>query len=132
MTPKQKADKWFSIFIRLRDADENGLCRCITCPRIAEPKKMDCGHFIKRQYLTTRYNERNCHAQCKHCNAFEQGKNEVYAREISKRYGEQTLNLLYVEKTKMKRMTRWDYEQIAEVYKTLAAQLSKEKKIPLW
>ena len=77
----------FSIFIRLRDANEDGMCTCITCGRMNHWKKMDCGHGIGRQHWATRYNEKNNHAQCKPCNGFEGGKREVYKIEVDKRYG---------------------------------------------
>ena len=40
--------KWFSIYIRLRDSDENGYGKCFTCGKIIFWKKGDCGHGIGR------------------------------------------------------------------------------------
>ena len=62
------ADSWFSKFIRLRDADENGIIRCISCGKPVFWKQSDAGHFIKRQHKATRFNEKNANAQCKECN----------------------------------------------------------------
>src|SRR5687767_4246038 len=66
--------KVFSEYIRLRDSDDKGFCKCFTCPNIRFWNKGDCGHGIPRQYKSTKFNERNNHFQCKHCNGFEGGK----------------------------------------------------------
>ena len=58
-----KADKWFSIYIRLRDANNEGICSCITCGKMFLWKNVDCGHYVKRQFQGTRFNEKNSHAQ---------------------------------------------------------------------
>jgi hypothetical protein len=86
--------KVFSEYIRLRDSDDNGNCRCFTCGLIRPWKQMDCGHGIGRQHWATRYNEKNNHAQCKKCNGFEGGKREVYKERVNKLYGPQTWDLL--------------------------------------
>src|ERR1035441_10313512 len=89
-----KADKWFSIFIRLRDSDENGNVKCCTCQITRNWKQLDCGHWIKRQHQTTRFNEYNCSGQCKGCNAFEQGRPIEHEKFIIKKYGERIRNIL--------------------------------------
>lgn len=77
----------FSVFIRLRDSDHQGVCKCFTCGRINHWTKMDCGHGIPRQHKATKFNEQNNHAQCKHCNGFEGGRREVYKERMDKIYG---------------------------------------------
>lgn len=84
----------FSIYIRLRDSNENGYCTCITCPAIRYYKNMDCGHGIPRQHMATKYAEKNNHAQCKKCNGFEGGKREKYKEAIDKKYGPGTWDFL--------------------------------------
>lgn len=65
---KRKAWDVFSKWIRQRDADENGFCKCCTCPEIRHWKGMDAGHFKSRIYENTLFDEQNVHAQCKGCN----------------------------------------------------------------
>lgn len=91
---KKEADTVFSRYIRLRDMDENGLCHCVTCGRVGTPKEMDCGHYQKRQHMATRYDERNCHAQCKRCNNWEQGAQDLHAIAIDTLYGDGTATML--------------------------------------
>lgn len=78
----------FSLFIRLRDSNENGFCKCFTCGGIRYFRNTDCGHGIKRQHMATKYHEQNNHAQCKICNGpFGGGKTKEYRAEMDKRYG---------------------------------------------
>jgi len=69
-----KLDTTFSIFIRMRDVDENGFVKCCTCPTVRHWKEMDAGHFVLRKHLATRWRESNCHAQCQECNRHESGE----------------------------------------------------------
>jgi len=45
---KSTADVWFSIYIRLRDAQYGGHVQCCTCGGVDFWKNMTCGHFQKR------------------------------------------------------------------------------------
>jgi len=69
---KKEADKWFSLYIRTRDALRTTWTitkwKCITCDKINEIKKMDCWHFISRGYTPVRWYQYNAHLQCKFCN----------------------------------------------------------------
>ena len=62
---KAKLDKEFSLFIRLRDAMPNGYFRCISCGQIKPFGQADCGHYFSRTHLATRFDENNCHAECR-------------------------------------------------------------------
>lgn len=95
---KKFLDDVFSLYIRLRDTDIDGYGMCITCYKINHFKKMDCGHYVKRQYSATRYEEMNCALQCKRCNAFEQGMDRVFAKNIDKRYGKYSADGLELKK----------------------------------
>ena len=64
----KKLDTIFSQFVRLRDTDDNGYGRCITCGETFHYDNLECGHFRSRRNLTTRWMEENAHAQCFECN----------------------------------------------------------------
>lgn len=125
----KQADKWFSLYVRLRDSDENGIGACITCGRRKHYKLMDCGHYIKRQFKSCRFNERNCNLQCKYCNAFLQGDNEEYAKAIEKKWGKSALQMLHVKYLTDKRTPTkyYDFElqAIAEHYKGAVNEIIK-------
>ena len=70
----KRADRAFSYFIRQRDANEAGVCRCISCGAMFHWVAMDNGHFVGRSNQRLRYDEENCHAQCKTCNTIDCGK----------------------------------------------------------
>jgi len=97
-TLKNKLDKVFSVYIRTRDSifttqtTEGFLC--ITCGRYIPINKGDCGHFNKRQHMKTRWEEKNCHAQCKGCNNFEQGAQHKHGKVIDRLYGAGTADML--------------------------------------
>ena len=69
-----KLDKFYHRYIRLRDTDENGIGKCITCDVTLEFKKGQCGHFMGRENKSTRWNEDNAKLQCSRCNAWGQGQ----------------------------------------------------------
>jgi hypothetical protein len=107
----------FSQFIRQRDADENGYCKCFTCGLIRHWKQMDCGHGIGRQHWGTRYSEKNNHAQCKKCNGFEGGKREVYKVEVDKRYGNGTWDLLELASKQRRKISQFEIDALEKYYK---------------
>jgi hypothetical protein len=78
MNYKDKLDRIFSQYIRLRDADQNGYIRCISCGKIVLWKEADNGHFINRKHMSLRFSETNCNAQCRSCNRFDEGNMTGY------------------------------------------------------
>ena len=82
MQLRKDLDAIFSRVIRLSFADENGNVQCYTCPRKDHYKKMQNGHFVPRQYLATRYDERNCRPQCYACNMLLNGQPSTFARKL--------------------------------------------------
>lgn len=121
------ADNWFSKFIRLRDADENGFIRCISCGRVVFWKDADCGHFIKRQHMALRFNEQNCAAQDKRCNCFEQGNDIGFAEGLDKRYGPGTADKLRAMKNNTLHLSKFELSVIADHYRDEVMKLRKEK-----
>ena len=75
----KKLDAVFSKYIRLRDADQEGYCRCATCGEKTHWTKIQAGHFISRKHYATRWDERNVHAQCVACNVFRYGEQYKYS-----------------------------------------------------
>lgn len=119
----------FSLYIRLRDADENGICRCFTCGAYRHYKKIDCGHGIPRQHKATKYHHWNNHAQCKHCNGFEGGMRESYKVAMDMRYGKGTWDkLLILSKSEFK-LGPFERLILYEHYKNQVEKLKKEKGI---
>ena len=121
---KKDLDKIFSLYIRLRDCgySEGGndypeFAKCITCNNVRHWKKADAGHYIKRQHLATRWDEKNVNLQCKHCNYAEQGANEIYKVKIDEKWGEGTAEMLEIKKHNKVKMTKFWYEHLIKEYK---------------
>jgi hypothetical protein len=81
------ADKVFSKYIRVKEADAYGMCVCVTCGKRAKWNDgMDAGHYADRGRWATRFNDKNVHPQCVSCNRFK-NKMPEYAQYMIKRYG---------------------------------------------
>lgn len=76
-------DLVYSHYIRLKSADEDGRCKCVTCGYEDDWKVLQCGHFIPRQHFYTRYLEINTHPQCKVCNEYKKGNMVIYANYLN-------------------------------------------------
>ena len=128
---KKELDKWFSLFIRLRESEE-GLCQCFTCGKVGHYKSggMQNGHFQSRRFMATRFSEDgNCEVQCQKCNIWEQGMQYRFAMNLDAKYGEGTAQELeYLARTTVK-FTRVDYEEKIGYYKEAVKNLKKEKGI---
>ena len=105
---KKKLDAVFSKVIRYRDKGQ-----CFTCPKKDNPKYMQCGHFNPRQYLTTRWDERNCNCQCYACNMLYGGNPATYAVRLESKYGKGIVDELERERWKpVKLSIGWYLEKI--------------------
>jgi len=117
-----RLDRAFSRYIRMKAADENGLCECVTCGARKHYKQMHCGHFIKRQHMSVRFDEVNCGAQCVKCNLYNGGCQDMYATYILKTHGEKVLLDLMDKKKEVKKWTRAELEDLIDKYEALAAR----------
>lgn len=72
----------FSRYIRLKDADLYGNVKCISCPKTGNWKLFDCGHFIPRAHMYTRFSEANCRTQCETCNRRKDGNLPEFAKAL--------------------------------------------------
>lgn len=123
------ADSWFSKFIRLRDADEDGVIRCISCGKPVHWKQADAGHFIKRQHKATRFNEKNVNAQCKECNWLKQGNDLHYAKGLEEKYGEGIVEELEILGKCTHHLGKFELKCIAEHYKEKFNELLHERSL---
>ena len=64
---KRETDRLFSLYIRAKYPKV-----CYTCG--ATGKTLQCGHFVSRSYLATRWTEDNARQQCVGCNIWGRGK----------------------------------------------------------
>lgn len=120
---KKRADKYFSLYIRQRDADHRGLVKCCTSGKILHWKDVDAGHYISRRFEATRYDERNCHAQSKQENRFYNGNQLQHQKYIINRYGADVAEELFI-KSRMKCFRKKeDYDYIADEFREKVKQM---------
>jgi MoaA/NifB/PqqE/SkfB family radical SAM enzyme len=117
---KKKLDKIFGQYIRTRDTDLDGFGACISCGR---PRKLQAGHFIKRQHLQVRWNEKNCHGQCVYCNKWLGGNELEYEQVLIKKYGQNEVNKLLAGKRGNPHFRQHDYLAMIEEYKVKLARI---------
>ena len=113
---KAKLDKVFSEYIRKRDT-RNGVFKCISCGRILPYEQADCGHYINRKHMSTRFDEMNCNAQCRSCNRFDEGNIQWYSQGLVALYGEQQVTLLEAKKHNLRKYSDFEYEVLIKHYK---------------
>ena len=126
-----RLDKVFSKYIRLRDAMPGGTFRCISCGRIKPIEQADCGHFHSRTHMSTRFDEDNCHAECRYCNRFSADHIIGYRENLIRKIGSQRFLLLEVKAHETRKWSHFELEQLAKYYKALVDKLQKEKGIKL-
>jgi len=112
-------DAVFSKYIRYSNS-KNGYCTCITCDREYEVKKIHCGHFMSRQYMSTRWDERNVAPQCYGCNVMQQGKQFEFSLKIGKELSEE----LYLLTKQTKKWSLDEIKDMIEQYKDKLKEFS--------
>lgn len=125
---KKKLDEIFSVYIRLKYANSNGFCKCISCGHMHHWTRIQNGHYMSRQYLSTRFDENNCRPQCVACNIFQHGNIQLYRRGLVKEIGAEMVDM--VETKALSVTTKyydWEYEQMFNHYKKEVERLKKEK-----
>lgn len=130
----EKADKWFSLRVRLEDSNENGYGKCVTCGRVMHAKKAQCGHYHSRKHYSVRWSRMNAHIQCGPCN-MSMGDPDVnlqYLDFMQKKYDEE--DLIKLRNKKNSSAPVWDIEIEAHVNLNmqLVKGLSKKKGIKPW
>ena len=124
----KRLDDVFSKFIRLRDSNKDGMCQCISCGRVHYWKEIQNGHYMSRRYMSTRFDEMNCNAQCVACNIFNQGNIQMYRQNLIKKIGEKNVDYLeYKAKGTTKHYSVFELQELIKYYSILVKKLSDEK-----
>ena len=126
---KKELDKWFSLYIRLREANEYGMVQCFTSGRVYHYKKIHAGHFMSRRHLSTRWCETNVQPQSAADNLFGQGEQFKFGLNLDGKYGEGTAEELQYKSRATLKISRVEYEEKISYYKSLVDKLKKERGI---
>ena len=122
-THKDKLDRVFSEYIRKRDT-KDGYFICISCGRRLPYGQADCGHYINRRHLATRWDEENCNAQCRKCNRFDEGNIQGYRRGLVRKIGEQHVILLESRKYRPTSFSNFEADVLIAEYQRLIKELN--------
>lgn len=120
---KKDLDGIFSKYIRLSYADKDGMVICYTCLKKFFWRQIQNGHFIRRQYLATRFDKRNCRPQCVGCNIFGDGKTVEFAARLEKETPG-IVKILYREAQKI--VKGYPYLEEIALYKAKVKKLARD------
>ncbi len=125
----RKLDAAFSLYIRLRDSRPYGYkaFRCISCGQIKPFEQMDCGHFIGRTHMATRFDEENCWGECSACNRFSADHMIYYQRNLEKKIGRDRLDMLIARGRGTKKWTPWELQILLTHYNEEIKKMQAEK-----
>ena len=125
-----KCQKVFNEYIRLRDSDDRGFFKCISCGQIKAISDMDAGHYYNVGHFGgLRFDEDNCHGQCSQCNRFLGGNLIEYTKNLPVKIGAEAFYRLEVragvyKRTSMK-WSRFDIEYKIKEYKQKIKEIPK-------
>ncbi len=108
----KKLDVVFSQYIRLSNADNRGMCTCVTCNKQFHWKNIQAGHFMSRKHYSTRWNENNVKPQCVGCNMFKSGEQYKYSLFL----GSELANDLYLKSKELVKFTSQDIQDMIDNY----------------
>lgn len=107
--------------VRLKNADDNGYVRCVTCGVTRRWNDgMQGGHFITRVRVATKLDPRNVHPQCSSCNGPRSKTGEVtinYTLFMEDKFGRDFVDNLILDSRKTKKYTRMELEDIKDQFK---------------
>lgn len=112
-----KVDVVFSRYIRKKNANSSGMVKCYTCGKLMPWTQAECGHYIPRSHMATRFLELNCHPQCFTCNHELRGNIEVYRDHLLADYGTQDVAFLERLKNETQRLLPSDLDDLYKLYK---------------
>lgn len=103
---KRDLDHHFSLKVR------EGANKCYTCDKVSPT--LQCGHFVPRQYLATRWDESNARPQCVGCNIWGKGMILEFEERLTKEIGAAKVQALKDKRKELWKLDRaWYTERIA-------------------
>ena len=111
---KNQATELLQLLVRVKAADDNGYCQCVTCETISQWNDgMQGGHFISRGKTKWCLSEENVHPQCAACNGFGMkyhNKEAVYTIFMQDMYGYDFVQNMLDTQGEVVKLSRLDLE----------------------
>ena len=89
-------------------------------------KQAQCGHFIPRNILITRWDENNCRPQCVGCNIFGRGKPLDFEENLKEELGEGKIEDMKKSRYKTVKLSQTWYAEMCAYYKKEVMKLLHE------
>ena len=114
----QIAQRHFNAYIRKRDEGKP----CINCNQF---KRLQAGHYFSvGGHGSVRFDENNCHGECKQCNYYNsQSHAYKYRNNLIAKIGLKEFEQLELKSKFVKKWSRYELIQIIETYKEKYANL---------
>ena len=122
-------DTIVSKYVRLYYSNERGKVRCYTCGLLKNWNELDCGHFIKRANIQTRWDLDNLRPQCVNCNRYKSGNYEIYEKKLRKELGEDKYNQLIQKSQQNTKISTVELEILLDERKKLLKDVENSKKV---
>lgn len=120
----KKIDVAFSKYVRARDT-KDGWGRCCSCGAMKLYAEGDCGHFINRRHMSTRWHDKNSHFQCASCNRFQEGNAAGYSLFMIDKYGREMVEYLMSLSRETARFTDIEGELLLKDFRQRLKLLTK-------
>lgn len=120
---KARCWKYFSEYIRRKEADEGGTNYCFTCGAPKFWKELHAGHFIGGRTNAVLFEEEIVKPQCLMCNVFLSGNYGVYTLKMLDLHGREKVEEFMALKHQTKKYTRADLEDLIDSYKKKIQEL---------
>lgn len=98
------------------------MVNCYTCGKRKHWKEVDAGHFQSRAKFSTRWDEQNVKAQCKHCNMTNGGQQYQFGMMLDQEYGEGMAEKILIRSNQMSKLSLPELRIMIDAYKAKAKQ----------
>jgi len=117
-TPRKAALDTLQKLSRLKSADDNGYCTCVSCGKRFHWKDGDGGHFIPKGHSSYwALKEVNVNPQCKGCNGFGMRYGVAayqYQRWMIAKHGQEVVDSMLILGNTQQRHLKKDYLKMTE------------------
>lgn len=110
--------------VRMKAADQYGMCQCVTCGKRGHYKEMDAGHFVSRTYSKFKLHEENIHPQCKGCNRYASRSIDDYFIFMCDTYGSDAVRQMIETKREIK---KWDRIELTDMISDLKVRIKEQE-----
>ena len=124
------ADDEFSLLMRAYHAGEDGMVRCKTCGIQMEWRGTGIahwGHYMRREFMWTRYDPNNGAVQCEGCNVGGYGMPKEMRVYLLGIHGEEEVERIEMEHKRMLHAYTIDLIDLSEKFKAKRIEIQTEK-----